>query len=72
MVYEWLDIIQTWLPGCCRRCAQPLAEPGVCGQCRRHPPPFTGSVAPWLYQPPLDALVLQLKTSAAMAPGPLA
>jgi ComF family protein len=98
MVYKWLDIIQTWLPGwcllcgaassggtgldlcdgcrqslprnqtACARCAQPLARPGICGRCQRQPPPFAGSLAPWVYGPPLDELVLRLKGPAGMAP----
>lgn len=49
----------------CPNCAQPQTSDARCGPCQRHPPPFERAIAPWLYAPPLDRLVLQLKTSAA-------
>lgn len=52
----------------CPACAQPLATDGTCGHCQRQPPPFALTRAPWLYAPPLDRLILQLKTPAAPAP----
>lgn len=52
----------------CTGCAQPLAAGGLCGHCRRQPPPFDRTHAPWLYAPPLDTLILQLKTAAGLAP----
>lgn len=55
-------------PRPCRHCGQPLVQGAVCGHCQRQPPPFAHTIAPWLYAPPLDSLILRLKTSAAMAP----
>jgi ComF family protein len=52
----------------CRHCGQPLTHSGVCGHCQRQPPPFAHTIVPWLYAAPLDALILRLKTAAAMAP----
>jgi ComF family protein len=52
----------------CRACGQPLASDGLCGHCQRQPPPYQRTSAPWLYAAPLDSLILQLKTTAALAP----
>ena len=52
----------------CSRCGEPLASGDLCGHCRRQPPPYQRTLAPWLYAPPLDGLILQLKTPAALAP----
>jgi ComF family protein len=52
----------------CNACGQPLATGGLCGHCQRQPPPYSHTCAPWLYAPPLDGLILQLKTPAALAP----
>lgn len=53
---------------CCPSCGQPQATQDTCGTCQRQPPPFEAVVAPWLYAPPLDHLILRLKTPAAPAP----
>lgn len=47
----------------CPGCAIPLPEgvTGLCGACQRRHPPFDGAIAPFLYQPPLDRLLLDLK-----------
>lgn len=48
----------------CPRCAAPLppgAAAAPCGACQRRPPPFAGASVPFLYQPPLDTLLHQLK-----------
>lgn len=53
----------------CQACGQPLlAQKSLCGHCQRQPPPYARTYAPWLYAPPLDGLILQLKTPAALAP----
>lgn len=46
----------------CRLCAQPLPtdRENICGSCLRHPPPFR-AFAPFLYAPPLDRLIIELK-----------
>ena len=51
---------------CCRSCALPLAGAAVppgyrCGPCRLQPPVFERLVAHWVYQPPLDQVILRLK-----------
>lgn len=51
----------------CVRCALPLSMPGLCGRCQRFPWPFESTVAAFLYQPPLDALVKQLKFGGRFA-----
>lgn len=47
----------------CPICALPLAirSPGPCGHCLTHPPNFDRVVAPFLYRPPIDYLILGLK-----------
>lgn len=51
----------------CRHCALPLPMAGVCGRCQRRPPPFDSAVAAYLYKPPLDALIKQLKFGGRFA-----
>lgn len=53
--------------GACPACALPLATPGICGRCQRFPRPFDGAVAAFLYQPPLDGLIKQLKFGGRLA-----
>jgi ComF family protein len=55
----------------CTRCALPLPTPSLCGHCQRRPPPYLRVRAPFLYAPPLDALLLQLKFSGRLAVAPL-
>ncbi|NNF41297.1 MAG: ComF family protein [Woeseiaceae bacterium] len=54
-----------WLEHACRRCAAPLgsaAPPGVdCGACQERPPPIEVTVAPLLYEFPVDAGIKALK-----------
>ncbi len=45
----------------CVRCALPLASNGLCGRCQQRPPPYAESRIPFLYAPPLDRLLLDLK-----------
>lgn len=52
----------------CVQCGEPLGSGDHCGHCRREPPPFARTIAPWLYAPPLDGLVLQLKGPGGTAP----
>ena len=51
----------------CRRCALPLPLDGTCGRCQRDPFPFSHAVAGFIYQPPLDALIVQLKFGRRLA-----
>lgn len=54
------DINLLRLPNPCRRCAAANAAP-VCGDCLKNPPPLDGVIAPFIYAPPLTALVRQFK-----------
>jgi len=50
----------------CCRCGEPLAGAGIpaaylCRRCRQHPPAFDQLLALWTYEPPLDAVVRELK-----------
>ena len=54
----------------CGICANslPRAAAGTrCGDCQRRPPPFTRIVAPYIYGPPLDHLILGLKFNGRLA-----
>lgn len=51
----------------CQRCALPLPVDGTCGRCQRHPFPFTHAVAGFLYKPPFDSLIVQLKFGRRLA-----
>ena len=58
-----------WLDGQCAQCAQPL--PGDnhqrrCGRCLKKPPRFQLTRAPFLYDPPIDRLVNDLKNHARL------
>ena len=59
----------------CARCALPLpaAAPAdaLCGHCRRAPPPLERARAPFLYAPPLDRLIADLKFRGRLAAGRL-
>jgi len=52
----------------CPACGQPQVDDRLCGHCQRQAPPFARTLAPWLYAPPLDGLVLRLKGNTAPAP----
>lgn len=46
----------------CQRCALPLGGAALsCGQCQQQPPAFDRTIAPFLYQPPMDYLIKALK-----------
>lgn len=45
----------------CARCAEPLANPGLCGQCQRRPPAFDALHAPYLFDYPIAALIHAFK-----------
>ncbi len=53
-----------WNISACRRCALPLptsAADQICGACQRQPPPFDGAVAAFVYEFPVDRLIVGLK-----------
>lgn len=43
----------------------------LCGRCLKRPPPYTTIVAPFLYQPPIDHLIGQLKFAGQLRMAPL-
>ena len=55
----------------CQHCALPLPAAGICGRCQRRPPGYQRARAPYLYAPPLDSLLLQLKFGSRLAVAPL-
>lgn len=52
----------------CPACGEPLGVDDrlFCGRCQRRPPPCDRTVAPLLYAPPLDGLILRMKSSAGI------
>jgi ComF family protein len=51
----------------CPACGEPLAGPDMlCGNCQRRPPPCDTTIAPLLYAPPLDTLILRMKAPAGI------
>lgn len=56
----------------CAICAEPLTGPAlVCGRCQTRGPAFDQVVAPYLYAPPVDMLVQELKFAGRLASGRL-
>jgi ComF family protein len=53
----------------CQRCALPLPEGRLCGECLRNPPPFDDVVTAFDYRFPIDRLVHRFKFSADLATG---
>ena len=55
---------------CCSRCALPLEAPApLCGECLQAEPPFASACVPFVYAPPLDALLTRLKFGRNLAAG---
>jgi len=55
---------------CCPRCALPLEAPApLCGECLHSAPPFASACVPFVYAPPLDALLTRLKFGRSLAAG---
>jgi ComF family protein len=48
------------LPGC-RRCAEPLEQPGTCPRCLRAPPPFRSGHTPFVHTGPLARAIHRFK-----------
>jgi len=56
----------------CRRCATPVATLGeTCARCRESAGPINTVRAPWLFEPPIDHLIRQLKFHGSLASGRL-
>jgi ComF family protein len=53
----------------CERCAVPLPQAGLCGNCRAHAPAFDRALAVFEYRFPVDRLVQRFKYSADLACG---
>lgn len=53
----------------CSVCASPVeaTTPVICGHCQQHPPLYDLTIAPLLYQEPVDHLIIGLKFSARLA-----
>lgn len=53
----------------CPRCALPLpaGQTGCCDSCRRHPPLYDRTFAPFRYRPPMDFLIRRLKFSGRLS-----
>lgn len=63
-----------WMEAACLRCALPLPADevaGVCGACQRGRSPLQQVRAAFLYQPPLNALVLRFKFHRDLSAGRL-
>ena len=60
-----------WNRAACERCAAPLPQPGLCGACLKHPPPFDAAFAPLLYRAPVDWLLQRFKFNGRLPPGRL-
>lgn len=50
-----------WLDLCCQRCALPLNENGICGQCLQQPPPQQSSLALFRYETPINHCIAAFK-----------
>ena len=50
-----------WLGHCCQRCALPLNEAGICGQCLQQPPPQQLSLALFRYETPVNHCIATFK-----------
>lgn len=50
-----------WLEQCCQRCALPLNENGICGQCLIQPPPQHASLALFRYETPINHCIAAFK-----------
>lgn len=50
-----------WNTQSCRRCALPIIAGMHCGPCLSDPPAFAECISPFIYQPPISTLIIQLK-----------
>ena len=50
-----------FITSACERCAIPLPQPGVCGQCQQSLPAYDGARALFHYREPVDQLIKGLK-----------
>ena len=50
-----------WLESGCKQCAAPLPTDALCPNCQSDPPAYRRCISAFVYQPPLDRIILQLK-----------
>lgn len=50
-----------WLGPHCKRCALPLNQNGICGQCLQHPPPQHRGLALFRYETPMNHCIAAFK-----------
>ena len=55
------------LTSSCQRCAVPLASDFVCAACQLTPPVFRRCIAAFRYQPPINSIIVRLKSDAYIA-----
>jgi ComF family protein len=55
------------LPAACPACALPISGGLICGACLAHPPPWSRTVAAFVYAFPVDQLLQQLKYRGRLA-----
>jgi ComF family protein len=56
-----------WMADVCPVCALPTIEGAICGACLVRPPPFSATVAAWLYAFPVDQLMQSFKYGGQLA-----
>lgn len=50
-----------WLESGCRQCAAPLPTDALCPNCQSEPPAYHRCISTFVYQSPLDRIILRLK-----------
>jgi ComF family protein len=50
-----------WLEKHCQQCALPLATDALCPDCQSNPPAFSRCISAFIYQPPIDNIILRFK-----------
>lgn len=55
-----------YIDSACERCAIPLPQAGVCGQCQQSPPAFDAARALFHYREPVDQLIKGLKFNSRL------
>ena len=51
-----------WLGTGCKQCALPLPRDALCPDCQSEPPAFHRCISAFIYQAPLDRIILRLKS----------
>jgi ComF family protein len=50
-----------WLEEQCQQCAEPLATNALCPNCQSNPPAFSRCISAFIYQAPIDNIILRFK-----------